>query len=303
MTPFSPPAIEDPAAGQRSLAERVRDYLVLGKFRLSLLVVFSASLAYLTATGGAVDGRKFFWLVVASVLITLAANAYNQIIEVDTDRLMRRTADRPLAAERLSIAHGQDYVSLSGGLGMCVLFWQFGWTAGVLGMASFFVYAWVYTPLKKQSPLAVPVGAVPGALPVIIGWAAAAPLDASAWTLFVLQFLWQFPHFWAIAWVLDDDYKQAGFRLLPDTAGRTAGSARWIVLSAVLLIPAGMVPYIWGGFSLWAALLCVGLGLGFATVVLPMLRKPSVAAARRVMFGSFLYLPLMQLVLLFDRLL
>ncbi|MDR6783879.1 protoheme IX farnesyltransferase [Pedobacter africanus] len=290
------------------------DFSKLIKFRLTFLVVFSASITFLIGQKaqiyrGELEGINWMnWLILVAggFLVTSAANCFNEIIEKDLDKLMTRTKDRPMPAGRMTTGQGLVLGLIMGMLGTWLL-GKLNLETGILSVFSILLYAFAYTPLKRKSPIAVFVGAIPGALPPLLGYLAAfgsakhfVPMDYTiAVILFLVQFVWQFPHFWAIAWVLDEDYSKAGFRLLPTTK-RDKVSAFMTFLSTLVLIPVSLLPtfygfggYYVGGVSLLASL--VFAWLGFKLWV-----KLDLASARKVMFCSFFYLPLVQLVLLFD---
>lgn len=281
----------------------INDLKQLVKIRLSFTVVFSASIAFLVGSRAQGDINWLNWVIltIGGLLVTGSANGFNEIIERDLDKLMKRTADRPLPAGRMT--SGQALVlSLLMGLIGTLLLVQLNFLTGVLSVFSILLYAFIYTPLKQKSPIAVFVGAFPGALPPLIGYFAAFKepfIDEIPLILFGIQFVWQFPHFWSIAWVLDEDYKRAGFRLLPTTK-KDSISAFMVLLSAALLIPVSLLPIWYGfaGYSLAAASLVMGLLFTYFAVQLFL--KRDLASARRVMFTSFFILPLMQLILLFD---
>lgn len=189
------------------LVQKVSDYAMLGKFRLSFLVVFSAVIGYVFGSTIGISLASIFWLALGGMLVTAASNAINQIIEKDIDKLMSRTQNRPLAAERMNVLEAIMAAGAFGIGGILILTTQFNATAGVLSAISLLSYAFVYTPLKRVSSIAVFVGAIPGALPPMIGYVCATgQIDFIAIVLFSTQFIWQFPHFWSIAWVQYDDY-------------------------------------------------------------------------------------------------
>ncbi|WEK19029.1 MAG: heme o synthase [Candidatus Pedobacter colombiensis] len=282
------------------------DFSKLIKFRLTFLVVFSASITFLIGSQVPIDGvvpginwTNWVILIIGGFLVTSAANCFNEVIEVDLDKLMTRTKDRPMPAGHMTTGQGLVSGLVMGLLGTYLL-GKLNIETGLLSVFSIFLYAFAYTPLKRKSPIAVFVGAIPGALPPLIGYVAAhGKIDKIAVILFLIQFIWQFPHFWAIAWVLDDDYKKAGFRLLPTTK-RDKVSAFITFLSTLILIPVSLLPTIdgFGGYYIGGVSLLAGLvfaWLGFKLWV-----KMDLDSARKVMFCSFFYLPLVQLVLLFD---
>lgn len=312
-----------------SIASKVKDYFQLIKFTLSFTVVFSCVVCYLLAPNIAgYNWWMIFVLFVAGMLITGSANAINQAVEKDTDAMMKRTAQRPVASGRMSQAEAYTFAAVAGLAGVLMMGWffrpsedGFNWNAALLSAFSLFLYAFIYTPLKKVNSIAVLVGAFPGALPCLIGWVAATNLinpfaevivpgryydsgnasNAGGWVLFLIQFLWQFPHFWAIAWVAHSDYSKAGFKLLPADKGPTKFTAMQAVMYSVLMIPVGMLPYyigMSGKISLWIVLAC---NLFMVVQSLRLVKDMDVKAARRVMFSSYIYLPIVLLALLADK--
>ncbi|GAB3913134.1 heme o synthase [Mucilaginibacter boryungensis] len=291
---------------------KMSDFSKLIKFRLTFLVVFSASISFIIAVkanGGNTWGSLYsstMWinwlkLVAGGFLVTGAANCFNEIIEVDLDRLMKRTMDRPMPAGRMTTGQGL-VLGLAMGMAGTYILGTLNLLTGLLSVFSILLYAFAYTPLKRKSPIAVFVGAIPGALPPLIGYVAGQPhgrIDEIALILFAIQFVWQFPHFWAIAWVLDDDYKLAGFRLLP-TGQRDKPSAAITFLFTMILLPVSLLPTIYGhaGWYLFGVSLVCSLVFLYQGFVL--LRTTEIKAARSLMFGSFFYLPVVQLMFLFD---
>ncbi len=279
----------------------MKDLIKLVKLRLTFLVVFSASITFLIGSrlGGHIDWINWAKLIVGGFLITGAANGFNEIIEKDLDRLMTRTADRPLPSGRMN--NGQALVlSVLMGIFGTYLLGSLNLLTGFLSVFAIILYAFVYTPLKQRSPISVFVGAIPGALPPLIGYVAAHPqIDRIAIIVFGIQFMWQFVHFWAIAWVLDDDYKLAGFRLLP-TGKRDRASAIITFVFAVALVPVSVLPtyYGYGGYFVGGISLVCSLIFLYQSFVL--MRTLEIKDARKLMFGSFIYLPVVQLMFLFD---
>ncbi|MDQ3290653.1 MAG: protoheme IX farnesyltransferase, partial [Bacteroidota bacterium] len=187
-----------------------------------------------------------------------------------------------------------------GGLGILAIF--FNELTAVLSLMSLILYGFVYTPLKRISPICVLVGAIPGGLPPLLGWVAATGVvSLEAWTLFGIQFVWQFPHFWAIAWVLDDDYKRAGFRMLPMEGGKNLKTAFQIMTYTLLLIPLSMLPLQFGMTGKTSAIIAVMCGVLFLAQTLYLMQTCSKKAAMSIMFGSFLYLPIVQIALVLDK--
>ena len=290
------------------------DFKELVKIRLTLTVVFSASIAFLIGSKQQGDIHWINWLVLTAggFLVTGSANGFNEIIEKDLDKLMKRTANRPLPSGRMTT--GQALVlSLVMGIAGTYTLVTLNFMAGLISLFSIFLYAFVYTPLKRKSPIAVFVGAFPGALPPLIGYYAAFSQDDLALlsqqnpaailviplVLFAIQFVWQFPHFWAIAWVLDEDYKRAGFRLLP-TQKKDKFSAGMVFLTALLMIPTSFLPFYFGFGGYWVTTLSVIGALLFSWYGYKLFKSCDEKDAKKVMFTSFFYLPLMQLLLLLD---
>jgi heme o synthase len=281
----------------------ISDFKKLIKLRLTFLVVFSASVSFLIGCKeqGAYHWINWLVLTLGGFLVTGAANGFNEIIEKDLDKLMRRTSDRPIPAGRMTT--GQALVlSLFMGIAGTLILVRLNFLTGVLSVFSILLYAFLYTPAKRKSPVAVFIGAFPGALPPLIGYFAAFDRPQISWIpiiLFLIQFVWQFPHFWAIAWVLDDDYKKAGFRLLPTTK-RDRTSAWFTFISTIILIPVSLLPTImgFGGWIIGGVSLVAGLV--FCWFGYKLVKSLDIPSAQKVMFCSFFYLPLVQLILLFD---
>ncbi|MBK6991851.1 MAG: protoheme IX farnesyltransferase [Chitinophagaceae bacterium] len=292
--------------------KKVKDYLQLMKLSLSIMVVFSSVISFLLTQGSEqyVMNRwtMIFLLFVGGMLVTGSANAINQVVEKDTDAMMKRTASRPVASGRMSVAEGWAFAIITGAAGVFILGHYFNWLAAGLAAFSLFLYAFIYTPLKKVNSIAVLVGAVPGALPCLIGWAAGdGYLGTGGWVLFAFQFFWQFPHFWAIAWVAHKDYSTAGFKLLPADKGPTKFTALQTILYSLLLIPVTLAPFFIGMCSYENVSGIISLSLiGLANLFmigrcLTLYRKMDVASARQVMFGSYMYLPIVMLALLLSK--
>ncbi len=283
------------------MRESLKDFKNLVKLRLTLLVVFSASISFLIAshTEPSINWYNWLKLVVGGFLVTSAANGFNEMIEKDLDKLMSRTSDRPLPSGRMT--NGQALVlSLVMAILGTYLLGSLNILTGLLSVFSILFYAFIYTPMKRVSPVAVFIGAIPGALPPLIGYVAVHGLiNDVALILFGIQFVWQFPHFWAIAWVLDDDYKKAGFRLLPTTK-RDRTSAVITFIFTLILIPVSLLPAIYGFGGYLIATVSAIAGLVFAYQAFMLVKKLDVKSAQGLMFGSFIYLPLVQLVLLFN---
>lgn len=285
---------------------KLKDYVQLIKFTLSFMVVFSSVIAYMLAPSVVdYDFGSIMLLLIGGMLVTGSANAINQIAEKDTDAVMKRTSKRPIAAGRMSVQEATAFAVLAGIAGSLILGWFFSWQAAALGLLSLFIYGFIYTPLKKVNSTAVLVGAIPGALPCLIGWAAAYNGEGFTWTggwiLFAMQFLWQFPHFWAIAWVAHGDYSKAGFKLLPSQQGPTKFTAVQTIIYSLLMVPVGILPYVYtmsGIVSMWIILIA---NLFMVAQCVRLYLAMDVKSARRVMFSSYLYLPVILLALLADK--
>jgi protoheme IX farnesyltransferase len=279
------------------------DFSKLVKLRLSFLVVFSASISFLIGSKeqGFVNWTNWAVLTLGGFLVTAAANGFNEIIEKDLDKLMKRTSDRPIPAGRMTTGQALVLSIFMSIIGTLILV-RLNFLTGLLSVFSIFFYAFVYTPMKRKTPVAVFLGAIPGALPPLIGYFAAFENPAISWTpiiLFLVQFVWQFPHFWSIAWVLDEDYKKAGFRLLPTTKPDKT-SAFIILLTTIVLIPVSLMPTLYqiGGYSI--AFISMAANLYFLYTAIQLYRQLDIASARRMMYVSFVYLPLVQVGLLLD---
>lgn len=282
---------------------KLRTYGELLKARLSFLVAFSAGFGYLLASPATINWWSFAMLALGGFLISGASIVINQVIERDIDKQMSRTKMRPLPTDRVSVGEAVTYGFLVGLAGLMLLWWFTNPLTTFLAFISMLLYGFVYTPLKRVGPIAVFVGAVPGALPPLLGWVAATgSIDTGAIIIFAIQFVWQFPHFWSIAWVLDEDYRKAGFKLLPSKGGCNLSSAWQIVIYTIVLIPVSILPYYYEISGLFSAVLAFVIGLLFLYPTLRLLKSPSKQVALKIMFGSFLYLPLVQIAFLVDKL-
>jgi protoheme IX farnesyltransferase len=289
-----------PASNTLDLKQKLRDYSQLTKMRLATLVVFSAAMAFMTAPGD-VDFVKMGWLILGGFLVTGSANGFNQVMERELDKLMDRTKTRPLPSIRMGVNEALMVCIVTGLVGVFVLWYYTNLASAVLGLLAILLYTLVYTPMKRKSPIAVFIGAVPGAIPPLLGWVAATGnFNTAALLLFAIQFLWQFPHFWAIAWVLDDDYKKAGFNLLP-TGKRDKGSAMQTVLYTISLIPVAVMPWVFG-ISGWLSLvLMLAVTFYFLFQAVQLYRDCTIESARKLMYGSFFYLPVVQIAMVIDK--
>lgn len=281
---------------------KLRDYAMLMKFRLASLVVFSAAIAYAAAVEH-VNWTHMAWLVLGGFLVTGSSNAFNQIIERDLDKLMTRTQNRPLPQERITVIEAMVLASVCGIAGISILWIFMNPLSGILGLLALLLYTVVYTPLKRVTPFAVFVGAFPGAIPPLLGCVAATEGFGSVpligWILFAGQFIWQFPHFWAIAWVLDDDYKKAGFKMLPSPGGRDKGSAFQVLVYTLFLYPISLMPVMFHFSGFYSSLIISFCSIYFLYQAYILYKQCTVEAARKLMFGSFFYLPAIQLAVLY----
>ena len=285
-----------------SISSRIQDYMQLTKFRLSGLVVFSAALGYLIATGLNLSWISLFLLSLGGFLVTGSSNAFNQIIEKDTDKLMDRTADRPIPSGRMSVKEAFVAAILMGVSGIYILWQGLNPLCGILSLFSLLLYTAVYTPAKKITSFSVLIGAIPGAFPPLLGWIAAKNhIGLEGLILYAIQFIWQFPHFWAIAWVLNDDYLKAGFKMLPGN-GRTKSSAFQTMVYAICLIPLGFVPELFGFANTLVTFLLVLSAILFTVQAVKLYADCEIRSAQKLMFGSFIYLPVVQMIWMIDKL-
>lgn len=278
-------------------------FIELLKVRLSLLVAFSCAFGYGLATRGSIDWTVLLMLTLGGFLLSGASVCINQIIEKDLDAVMVRTQNRPLPTERVSSLEATIFAMVCFLLSIILLWLHTNPLTVILAIISMLLYSFVYTPLKRVGPVAVLVGAIPGALPPLLGWiAATGSVSYEALIIFGIQFIWQFPHFWAIAWVADDDYKKAGFKLLPSGGGKDLNTAIQIMIYTLFLIPLGLLPATFGITGLNSAIVATVCGVAFFAQTFSLMRTGSRQSALRIMFGSFLYLPIVQIAYLMDKL-
>jgi len=278
------------------------DLVELTKPRITLMVVVTAGIGLLLASGGRVPMAMVLHALVGTGLVAAGSAALNHVLERDIDALMRRTANRPLPAGRMS-----PDLALTLGVGLAVaglveLTLGVNLLTALLGAAALAGYVFVYTPLKKISPLATVVGAVPGAIPPMMGWVAVTgSLDPGAWVLFAILFLWQLPHFLAIAWMCREDYARAGLPMLPVIHPDGRSTARQMVLYGAALLPVSLLPSMLGLTGSAYFLGAMGLGLFFLAMCVAFAVSLSALAARRVLLTSVLYLPAVLAVMVLDR--
>ena len=288
------------------LVTKVKDYIQLIKFTLSFMVVFSTVVSFLIAPNELLFVRSkiisVLLLFAAGMLVTGSANAINQILEKKSDSLMKRTAKRPVASGRMSINEAGIFAFIAGALGIFIMWKYFNFQSAMVSLFSLFLYGFIYTPLKKVNSISVLVGAIPGALPCLIGWVAATDdFSAGGWVLFAIQFLWQFPHFWAIAWLAHKDYETAGFKLLPADKGPTRFTAVQSIIYSALMIPVGFLPHTAGIAGINSMYILLGCNLCMVYVSVLLFKRMDAKSARRVMFSSYFYLMIVLLALFADR--
>lgn len=283
-----------------SVGAKIKDYIVFTKFRLASLVIISALSGYLFAGGN--DWMEVFYLMIGGLLVTAASNGSNQIWERDVDRLMNRTKRRPLVEGTMNVTEGVIIVVVCLLVGEFMLY-QLNFHSALLGLIAFVSYVFIYTPMKPISPWAVFVGAFPGAIPPMLGAiAVTGEYGLMPGALFFVQFVWQFPHFWAIAWVADEDYRAGGFDLLPSKKGKGKETAFQIALYSFLLIAFSLFPWvieITSNFTLVGATI---LSTVFFLYAYRLLVTCDDKDAKKLMFASFIYLPLIQYLYVFDKL-
>lgn len=289
--------------GSISLGAKLKAVTELTKARLNLSVVYSAMAGYLLGAN-AISGLTMLYLGIGGFLVVGAANGFNQIIERDRDLLMKRTMNRPLPTGRLSVLEAMIACTVMAFVGLYLLFLINPLTVG-FGAFALFMYVLVYTPLKAVGPIAVFVGALPGAIPALLGWVAATnDFDIEPGVLFAIQFLWQFAHFWAIGWIADEEYKKAGYVLLPSRE-RDTRTATQILLYTLFTIPVSLLPFfgLAGSLSLsWvAAVIILVAGIFFLIKAIKLFKTREIKDARALMFASIIYLPVVQLVYVIDK--
>lgn len=274
----------------------------LARPRLAVLGLLMVVLAYFIAQPSPFDPRVFGWLLVGSSLSLAGASMLNQVLEHRADARMKRTANRPLPAGRMPLGRARAYGVAVSGIGFVVLALGVNAVTALCAVAGWAIYLFAYTPLKPRTSLNTVVGAIPGSVPVLMGWAAArGELAPEAWLLFGILFLWQLPHFLAIAWMYRVDYERAGFRMLPVEAPDGASTARQVVGACLALVPVSLLPtlvYLAGPVYFWGAL---ALGLAYLAYGFRMGRERTGGAAKRLLRMSVVYLPALFVLLALDR--
>lgn len=273
---------------------RAADYVELTKPKIGILVLVAVAVAYYVAEWGQPDPLVLLHVLVGTLLVSASASALNQWLERASDSLMERTADRPLPAGRLSSFEVLAFATFTIISGLAYLTYAVNLVTAFLGLLTWAIYVWIYTPLKSRTALNTAVGAVAGALPVLMGWSAGgAALDKRAWALFLILFLWQFPHFMAIAWIYRRQYARGGLKMLTvvDPTGRRAGMQA--VLAALALLPVSFVPALFAPGISWYVALAFLLGAGQLACAVAFYARLDEISARRLLRASLVYLPLL----------
>ena len=290
------------ASAVQAAPSRSADLVALAKPRLNLLVVVSAVAGYVMASGDTHDVWRLLFMIVGTGLVAGGASAFNQALEREPDALMLRTRLRPLPDGRLAAREAWAFGIILTVVGLAMLAIGANLLSALVALATTASYALVYTPLKRRSSFSTVIGAIPGALPPVIGWAAALDeLSHGAWVLFGIVFLWQLPHFLAIAWIYRDDYARAGFPMLPVIEPDGRSTARQVVIYSLALLPVSLAP---AAIGMTGALYFAGalvLTLAFIGLAVRFALTRSIPDARRLFFGSIIYLPLLWMLMIANR--
>ena len=280
----------------------MKDYLELTKPRITLLILVCTAVGYWFGCGVSFHWRVLAHALLGTALLASGTSALNQWYEVDSDAKMRRTRGRPLPAGRIKRTHGLIFGLLVSAAGFADLWCGTNRLAAALGLFTLLSYLLVYTPLKQRSPACTTVGAIPGAMPALIGYAAAGHgIDAGAVALFLILFVWQFPHFDAIAWMYRDDYARGGIRMLPVIEPDGESTARRILLCSLLLIPISLAPVVLGMTGVLYTAAAIAAGLGVVYFGARMGRERTLPRARALLLATVFYLPALLGVMVLDR--
>ncbi|GAA4453423.1 heme o synthase [Rurimicrobium arvi] len=290
-----------------AVPSKVRDYAQLLKPNLSMMVVFSSVIGYLMAPEVSFELMPVLVLYLGGLLVTGGANTLNQILEHEGDKLMRRTMLRPIPDGRMSRTEAWIIAAIAGFGGASLLGFYFNLLTGILSFISLLLYAFAYTPMKRVHPIAVLIGAIPGALPPLLGWVAATgqvwgPAAMGGWLLFLFQFFWQFPHYWAIGWVGYDEYLKAGISMLPSQERSSRFTGLQCMFYSIVLIPLALFPRLMHMCSNWGMWIAMAGGVLYFAASVNFYRKNDFKSAKQVMYASFVYLPLVLLALYFTKL-
>ncbi|WP_156772417.1 heme o synthase [Urechidicola croceus] len=293
----------DTLTNKVTFSTAISDFKQLTKVGLSLSVVFSSVAGYLLAVE-TIDISILILLTIGGYLMVGASNAFNQIIEKDTDSLMKRTMNRPIPKGRMSISVAMTIAVLFTIFGLGILYY-INPKCALFGAISIFLYTSAYTPLKGVTPLAVFVGAIPGAIPFMLGWVAATgTFSIEPGTLFLIQFFWQFPHFWAIGWLQYDEYKKAGFNMLP-MGKKDRGAVKQIILYTIVMILVSIIPVFKQTGTFWiypiTAVVITLLGLLMLYYAIQLYKHQTDKVARQLMLSSVLYITLIQIIYVVDK--
>jgi protoheme IX farnesyltransferase len=284
------------------LVLKLKSYYELIKMRLSFLVAFSSGFGFILGSHGVVNWSNFVAFCIGGFLVSGGSITINQIIEVEYDKVMKRTMGRPLPTSRVSKMEATIFAVTLLLIGFSLIFAFTNMLTLLISLVSMLMYCFVYTPLKRVGPIAVFVGAIPGALPPLLGWVAATgQISYEAWIIFGIQFIWQFPHFWAIAWLADEDYKKAGFKLLPANGKKDMHTAINIMIYTLFLLPLGLLPAKFGVAGINSAIIATVCGVLFLAQTFSLMRNNSRKSALKIMYSSFLYLPIVQIAYLVDK--
>lgn len=283
------------------IMEKLKTLVELTKFRLSSLVSFSAIFGYILAADK-IDIVSLIVLAVSGYMVTGSSVINNQILEVEYDKKMERTKNRPIPTNRISSFNALIVSFVLMTLGLLLMSLYLNYLTAFISLISLLIYTFIYTPLKRVGPIAVFVGAIPGALPPLIGWVAFSNMiSLEAFIIFSIQFIWQFPHFWAIAWLCDEDYKKVGFKLLPNRGKKNLNTALNIMTYTLFLIPLGLLPTIFGITGIISGTIAVVCAILFLIQTFKLIKDYSRKSALKIMFGSFIYLPIVQISYILDK--
>jgi heme o synthase len=294
--------VKTDAVALPAVRSRASDFVALAKPRLNVLVVASSLAGYVMGGGDMSNAMRVVLTVVGTALVAGGASAFNQVMEREPDGLMRRTRLRPVPDGRLQPAESLVFATVLSVAGLLLLAVGVNASSAGVALVTLLTYALIYTPLKRRSSFATVVGAIPGALPPVIGWAAArGGLSEGGWVLFAIVFLWQMPHFLAIAWIYREDYARAGFPLLPVIELDGKSTARQAVFYCAALLPVSLAPTLVGMASTAYFVGALVLGVMFMAVTLKFARTRALTDARRLFFSSIIYLPLLWVLMIVFR--
>ncbi len=281
---------------------RANDFVALAKPRLNVLVVASSLAGYVMGGGEISNAARVILTVVGTALVAGGASAFNQVIERAPDALMQRTRMRPIPDGRLQPGESLLFATMTSAIGLLILGAGVNALSAGVALTTLLTYVLLYTPLKRRTSFATVIGAIPGALPPVIGWAAARDaLSPGVWVLFGIVFLWQLPHFLAIAWIYRDDYARAGFLMLPVIEPDGRSTARQATFYCAALVPVSMAPTLIGLTNTAYFAAAFALGLLFMGLTLKFARTRAVPDARRLFFGSIIYLPILWVLMIAGR--